>query len=127
MLGLKLKSKFSREARFPEIGGLAAPRKDALVTYVDFVLQEEFEELGIGESIGFGFLQAQFQAVKQSGKMQVLDVLFESVSHHFGMGWWWLTKSEQVFRSRTRGWLWAKLKAVCSDCSPISRRTSLSR
>jgi hypothetical protein len=41
--------------------------------------------LGLGESIGFGFLEAQFQAVKQTGKMQILDVLLESVSHHFGM------------------------------------------
>ena len=56
--GIEAKVEVLKGARFPEIGGFAAPGKDALVTYIDFVLQEEFEELGIGKSIGLGFLQA---------------------------------------------------------------------
>jgi hypothetical protein len=30
----------------------------ALVTEIDFVLQEQFEELGVWQAVSFGFLQA---------------------------------------------------------------------
>jgi hypothetical protein len=33
-------------------------REHALVTDIDFVLEEQFEELGVWQAVSFGFLQA---------------------------------------------------------------------
>ena len=55
-----------------------------LRTYLDlieqFVLQDQFEELGVREPVGFGFLQAHLQAAKQPREPQVAGILFKGCS-----------------------------------------------
>jgi hypothetical protein len=41
-----------------EVGGLGAAFQLALLADVEFVLKDEFQELGVGQTIGGGFLQA---------------------------------------------------------------------
>jgi hypothetical protein len=43
------------------------PINEALVPDIDLVLEEQFQELGVGEPMGFGLLQTQLQSLKQTG------------------------------------------------------------
>ena len=52
-------------ALFAKAGGLIVAIDQALVTDVDFVLENQFEELAVGQAIGFGFLEAPLNAVEQ--------------------------------------------------------------
>ena len=64
-------------ARFAEPGGFVAPGDLPLAAHVDFVLEDEFEELGVGKPVAFGLPQPQVEAVKQPREPQRLGVLFE--------------------------------------------------
>lgn len=55
-------------ALFPKGGALLTPGQEPLVADVEFVLEEKFEELGMREAVGFGFLEAKFEAAKQAGE-----------------------------------------------------------
>ncbi|MES2569471.1 MAG: hypothetical protein V4710_05385 [Verrucomicrobiota bacterium] len=48
-----------------------APGDHALVAHVALVLEDQFEELGVRQPVGFGFLQAHLQAEKQSGAAEL--------------------------------------------------------
>jgi cold shock CspA family protein len=66
---------------FAEVGDFVTPGDGPLFAHVEFVLEDEFEELSVGEPVGFGFLQAHFQAAQQAGKPQGLGGLFEGIGH----------------------------------------------
>ena len=53
-----------------EVGGFGAARQQTLVAHVEFVLQDQFEELAMGEPIGGGLLQAHRQTLSQTGQAQ---------------------------------------------------------
>jgi hypothetical protein len=82
--GIEAEVKVLQGTRFPEIGGFMASGHRALLTHVEFILKEQFEELGVGQPIGFGFLEAQLQTAKQPGKLQPLGVVFKRIGHQ---GW----------------------------------------
>ena len=67
-----------------EVGGFVAPGDCALLAHVDFVLENDFQELVVWEPVGFGFLEAQLQSAKQSREAQGVSILFEGVVRH---GW----------------------------------------
>ena len=54
-----------------------APGDCALLSHVDFVLENDFQELAVWEPVGFGFLEAQLQSAKQPREAQGVSILFE--------------------------------------------------
>ena len=66
-----------------EAGGLGAARNLALGAHVEFVLEDEFEELLVGEVVTAGFLEAHFEGLEQSGEAQLPGLLFQG-RFHFG-------------------------------------------
>jgi hypothetical protein len=48
-----------------EVGSFVAPGDCALLSHVDFVLENDFQELVVREPAGFGFLEAQLQSAEQ--------------------------------------------------------------
>jgi hypothetical protein len=68
-----------------EVGGLGAPGQFAFLAHVQFILQDQLQELGMGEAIGGGFLQPHAQALAQAGQTQVSQGGFKVV-HKLGMG-----------------------------------------
>ena len=44
---------------------------------MDFILEDQFKELGVRQPVGCSFLQSQIKADEQSRKPQVLGLLFE--------------------------------------------------
>lgn len=77
--GVEAKVKALQGAGVPKVGRLVAPGDHALVAQVDFVQEEQFEELGVGQPVGFSFLEAHFQTAKQPGHAKGLGMGFESV------------------------------------------------
>jgi len=51
-------------ALLAKAGGLIVAFDQALVADVDFVLEHQFKELAVGQAVGFGFLEAQLNAVE---------------------------------------------------------------
>ena len=84
--GVKTEVEVLQGARFAEAGRFVAPGDGALLAHVDFILEDQFQELGVREPVGFGFLQTQLQAVKQPRKSQIAGMLFEGVDHGGGLG-----------------------------------------
>ena len=56
--GVEAKVESFQGTSLAEVGGLVAAGDRALLAHVEFVLEDEFEELGVGEPVGCGFLQA---------------------------------------------------------------------
>ncbi|HEY5742718.1 MAG TPA: hypothetical protein VIS99_09265 [Terrimicrobiaceae bacterium] len=71
-----------QRADLAEVGGFLAPGDCALLSHVEFVLENEFQELGVGEPVGFGFLEAQLEGAKQSRETQAERIFFEDVVGH---------------------------------------------
>jgi hypothetical protein len=55
-----------------------------LVAHVQFVLADEFQELGVAELVGGGFLQADAQGLKQAGEAELFEGGFKRI--HGGIG-----------------------------------------
>jgi hypothetical protein len=53
----------------------------ALVADVDFVLEHQFKELAVWQAVGFGFLEAQLNAVEQPREAQLLGMAFDGLVH----------------------------------------------
>ena len=68
-------------ALLAKAGGLIVALDQTLVADVDFVLEHQFEELTVGEAVGFGFLKAQLNAVEQSREAQLLGMAFDGLVH----------------------------------------------
>jgi hypothetical protein len=60
--GIKGPVEVFESSLIPETGPVFAFLNQALVTDVEFVLKDQFEELIMGQLMGLGLLQAQFQA-----------------------------------------------------------------
>ena len=71
-----------QRADLAEVGGFLAPGDCALLSHVDFVLENEFEELVVGKPAGFGFIEAQLERAKQSRETQSVRIFFEGVVGH---------------------------------------------
>ena len=56
-----------------EAGGAAAGRDPALLAQVEFVLEDEGQELGVGEPAGGGLLQAHVEGGRQAGEPQLFE------------------------------------------------------
>ena len=56
-----------------EVGGLGAAFHLPLLPDVEFVLADEFEELGMAQTIGGGFLQAHVQRLDQAGEAELFQ------------------------------------------------------
>ena len=54
----------------------------SLVTDVEFVLEDEFQELGVGELVGGSFLQSGRQALAKAGETELLEGVKQS-----GVSW----------------------------------------
>jgi len=76
--GLEAEVEGLEAALFAEAGLLAASMEGAAVADVKFVLEEEFEELGVGELMGRGFVEAQFEVFTQAGEAQLPGLGFEA-------------------------------------------------
>ena len=70
-----------QRADLAEVGGFLA-RRLSLLSHVDFVLENEFEELVVGKPAGFGFIEAQLERAKQSRETQSVRLFFVGVVCH---------------------------------------------
>ena len=57
----------------PEGSRLGASPELSLVTDVEFVLENEFEELGVGELVGGSFLQSGWQTLAEAGEAEFFE------------------------------------------------------
>ena len=62
--------------RLPEVCHLVAAHDLSLVAHIEFVLDDQFKELGIRQPVGFSFLETQLQTAKQPGQAQLQGVAF---------------------------------------------------
>jgi hypothetical protein len=60
-----------------EVGGLGAAFHVALLPDIHFVLKDEFQELGMGQTVGGGFLQAHTQGLAQAGEAELFEGRFQ--------------------------------------------------
>jgi len=79
--GIKTPVEVLQRPQFPELSGFGATFDLALLTHVQFVLQEEFEELSMGQLMGLGLLEAHFQTGEQPGEQQLAGGGGEGVIH----------------------------------------------
>jgi hypothetical protein len=56
-----------------ELGGASAQREFALFPDVEFVVQDQFEELGMGEPVGRGLLEAHGKGLAHGGQTQLFE------------------------------------------------------
>ena len=64
-----------------EASGLDAPVQLPLAAHDQFVLQDQFQELGVVEMVAGRFLQAHVQAFQQPGQAQLLQGLGQRFVH----------------------------------------------
>jgi hypothetical protein len=57
----------------PEGSRLGASPKLSLVTDVELILEDEFEELGVGELVGGSFLQSGWEALAEAGEAEFFE------------------------------------------------------
>jgi hypothetical protein len=92
--GVESEVEVVQRADLAEVGSFVTPGDCALLSHVDLVLENAFQKLLVGQSIGFGFLEAQLQSAKQPREAQSVSILFEGVVHHSWMDGAELMKSE---------------------------------
>ena len=63
-----------------EIGGLGAAFHQPLLADIDFVLADQFQELGMAQPVGDGFLQAHVQGLQQAGEAELFQGVFKMCS-----------------------------------------------
>ena len=74
-----------------EGGGFGASQDLALLADVDFVLEDEFKEVGVGQVVALGFLEAHVEALEESGEGECAGVVFEGcVGVHWSFVCWWM-------------------------------------
>jgi len=66
-----------------ETGGFLAFVDQPLMADVDFILEDQFQELFVGQLMDAGFLQAKFQAGEQAREAELAGVLNEVLFHGF--------------------------------------------
>jgi hypothetical protein len=83
-----------QRADLAEVGSILTPGDGALLAHVDLVLENDFQELMVRKSAGFGFLEAQIERAKQPRETQSVRVFFEGVVRHSWVDGAELMKSE---------------------------------
>jgi hypothetical protein len=83
-LGVELPVEVFQRLEIGELGQLFAPLQASLGANVEFVLEEQFEELAVGKAVGGGLLEAEFQSSSQAGKAQLATGREEGIRHGFG-------------------------------------------
>jgi hypothetical protein len=74
-----------------EGGGFGAAQDLALLANVDFVLEDKFQEVGVGQVVALGFLEAHVEALEESGEAECAGVVFEGcVGVHCSFVCWWM-------------------------------------
>ncbi len=68
-----------------EVGGLGASIHQALVADVQFVLADQFQELGVTEPVGGGFLQTNVQGLGQAGEPELFECGFKGIHGSVGV------------------------------------------
>ena len=71
--GVKAPVEVLQTFRMPEGSRLGASPELSLVTDVEFVLKDEFEELGVGELVGGSFLQPGWQTLAEAGEAEFFE------------------------------------------------------
>jgi hypothetical protein len=61
----------------PEVGGFGAASQHPLVTHVQLILQDEFEELAVAETTGGGFLQTHVESLQETGETELAEGALE--------------------------------------------------
>ena len=64
-------------ARFAEVGALEPAGAGAAFSHGEFVLEEEFEELVVGEAVGGGFEETGFEGFGEAAEPELAGVGFE--------------------------------------------------
>ena len=64
-----------------EISGLGAAFHQPLLADIDFVLADQFQELGMAKPVGDGFLQAHVQGLQQTGEAELFQGVFKMCSY----------------------------------------------
>ena len=72
----------------------SSPNERSLLSHVEFVLENDFQELMVGKPAGFGFLEAQLERAKQPRETQGVRISFEGVVRHSWVDGAELMKSE---------------------------------
>jgi len=67
-----------QRAGLSEVGGFIPAPACALSAQMEFIVEDQFKELGVWQSVCLGSLQARIKTAKQSRESQVLVLLFES-------------------------------------------------
>ena len=65
-----------------EVGGFGAAFHLALLADIEFVLQDEFQKLGVAQTVGGGFLKPDAQSLAQTGETEFFQGGFEAGSVH---------------------------------------------
>ncbi len=88
-----------------KVGGFGATLQKALFAHIDFILEDEFEELSVRESIGSSFLEANVESAVQPGKPELFADGFKvGMFHGVGvLGWVQSTPEPNVGRRANRG------------------------
>ena len=73
-----------------EVGGLGAAFQLALLPDVEFILEDEFQKLGMAQTIGGGFLEPDAQGLAQAGETELFQGGFEVGGIHGDMAGSWL-------------------------------------
>jgi hypothetical protein len=71
--GVKAPVEVLQTFRMPEGSRLGASPKLSLVTDVELILEDEFEELGVGELVGGSFLQSGWEALAEAGEAEFFE------------------------------------------------------
>ena len=60
-----------------EISGLGAAFYQPLLAHIDFVLADQFQELGVAKPVGDCFLQAHVQSLQQTRQAELFQCVFK--------------------------------------------------
>lgn len=75
--GIEAEVEAVKGARFAEVGIFEAPGGGPVFAHGEFVLEEEFEELVVGEPVGGGFQEAGFECFCEAAETELAGVGFE--------------------------------------------------
>ena len=84
--GIKIPVKFLQGLEFTKGGAFLAPLELTLGAHIQFVLEDQFQKLLVGELIRGGFLQSHFQGEQQARQTELAGGLGEVVIHSFWFG-----------------------------------------
>ncbi len=68
---------------FPEAGGSGSPFELTLIPDVELILNEQFQEFLMAQTVALGLLHSNFQARGKARKPKLFEHRFESVLHNF--------------------------------------------